>query len=105
MSEIVRSNVWCTNCHREFIAELDLSLDGNHVIDCPLCNHRHYRVVSNGVVTEDRWRSSAGPTYSAATTTTTVSINFHAYSVATTAGSFTSQLWLNRSDLNLGTGS
>lgn len=93
----MRSNVWCTNCSREFIATLDISLNGNHEITCPLCGHIHYRVVLDGVVTEDRYRSSAGPIYYATTSTTiNVSGNW-----ATTTGTTLSNSWLNRSDLNL----
>ena len=92
-----RSNVYCTNCGERFIATLDLSLNGNHEITCPLCSHVHYRVVRDGVVTEDRYRSSAGPTYQATTSTTvTVSMVW-----STTSTISISNLWLDRSDLNL----
>lgn len=93
-----RSTVWCTNCARQFVAVLDLSLNGNHEITCPHCRHVHYRVVLDGVVTEERWRSSAGPIYYAGTSTTiNVSMSFNA-----TTNSL-STLWLNRSDLDLTT--
>jgi DNA-directed RNA polymerase subunit RPC12/RpoP len=86
-----RSDVYCTNCGRTFVATLDMALDGNHEITCPHCQHVHYRVVRAGVVTEDRYRSSAGPIYAATTSTTfTVNMTF----------SSTTSLWLNRSDLN-----
>lgn len=92
----MRSNVFCTNCSQRFIAELDLELNGNHEITCPLCGHIHYRVVRDGVVTEDRYRSSAGPTFVAFTSTTvTANINF------TITNSSTASLWLNRTDLVL----
>jgi DNA-directed RNA polymerase subunit RPC12/RpoP len=92
-----RSVVDCTNCGRQFIATLDLSLNGNHEITCPLCGHIHYRVVRDGVVTEDRWRSSAGPTYIATTSTTiTVSGSMSSTNIITTTS------WLSRSDLNFG---
>lgn len=93
----MRSDVWCTNCRQQFIAILDLSLNGNHEITCPHCQHVHYRVVRDGEVTEDRWRSSAGPTY---VVTTSATLNFSA-STATTTTMLSS--WLNRSDLNLTT--
>ncbi len=74
---MTRSTVYCTNCSGQFIAELDLELNGNHEITCPLCQHIHYRVVRNGEVTEDRYRSSAGPTIISATfTVTNATINF-----------------------------
>ena len=81
--------------------ELDLSLNGNHQITCPLCQHIHYRVVKDGEVTEERWRSSSwqltGPVYIAQTSITiTTMIRFnYAAQQATTAASFLSQTWLN----------
>lgn len=92
MNEI-RSNVDCTNCGGQFIATLDLSLNGNHQITCPHCRHVHYRVVRDGVVTEDRWRSSMS-TFVVSTSVT----------VMVTTGTTMSNLstsWLSRSDLNL----
>ncbi len=99
---IFRSNVHCTNCGRDFSCELDLSLSGNHTIVCPHCQHEHFRVVRDGEVTEDRWKSS-GPTYSATTSTTmfaNVSTMYLNTDTASLTTSSTMQLWLNRSDLN-----
>lgn len=96
----MRSNVHCTNCRGDFSAELDLDLEGNHVIVCPLCAHEHYRVVRGGVVTEDRWRSS-GASYYATTSTSTITLNYSSWDFGTSAGSvsssFTRDLWLNQS--------
>lgn len=90
-----RSTVYCTNCRGEFIAVLDLALNGNHEITCPLCQHVHYRVVSDGVVTEDRWLSSAGPIYVVTTSTTPVNLTFNSTTTLTASA------WLNRSDLTV----
>ena len=51
----VRTDMSCSECGRPFIAQLDLGLDGNHVIECPHCGHEHCRVITAGVVTGDRW--------------------------------------------------
>lgn len=53
----VRTDMHCSECSKAFIAQLDYSLDGNHVIECPYCGHEHCRVISNGEVTSDRWDS------------------------------------------------
>ncbi len=88
-----RSDVWCTNCEGTFMQEMDLSLNGNHEIMCPLCQHVHYRVVKDGVVTEERYRSSgAGPiirvfTSTANTSSTTFTMTY--------SGSFLQSSWLN----------
>lgn len=51
---MVRDRAYCTNCSKDFITQLDARLDGAHKITCPFCSHIHYRVVRNGVVTEER---------------------------------------------------
>ena len=99
----MRSDVYCTNCGGKFIATLDLSLNGNHEITCPLCQHVHYRVVKDGVVTEDRWRSSGVvgmPTF-IATTSTITNVNFYTVSTNATTSAYTSDLWLQRTDFNI----
>jgi DNA-directed RNA polymerase subunit RPC12/RpoP len=49
----------CTECSKTFIAQLDFSIDGNHVIECPYCGHEHCRVIKEGKVTGDRWDSKS----------------------------------------------
>lgn len=49
--------MYCTECGRDFIAEIDYSIDGNHIVVCPLCGHNHHRVVHDGCVTEERFGS------------------------------------------------
>lgn len=93
----MRSEVWCTNCSQQFIMELDLELNGNHEITCPLCQHIHYRVVENGVVTEERYRSSAGPTYTA-TTSTNFTVQFR---VNANTSFQLNNSWLNSSSITL----
>lgn len=55
----VRTDLYCHGCTRDFIALIDYDLDGCHVIDCPWCGHKHYRVIKDGVVTDDRFDSDA----------------------------------------------
>lgn len=50
----------CHDCGNDFVAELDMDVNGNHEIDCPHCEHTHYRVVEDGRVTGERYRSSMG---------------------------------------------
>ena len=54
---LVRTDMFCTECTKNFIAQLDMSLDGNHIVECPHCGHEHCRVVQAGVVTGERWDS------------------------------------------------
>lgn len=60
---LVKTDLHCHNCGNCFIAQLDFDLDGNHKIECPHCRHLHYRVIKNGIITEERFGSDNGRTY------------------------------------------
>ncbi len=55
--DIVRQELYCHECGNYVQFELDLSLNGNHVIVCPVCGHEHCRVIENGRITDVRWDS------------------------------------------------
>lgn len=88
---IQRQDLHCTNCGRHVIFDMDFGLDGNHEIICPECEHVHYRVVENGRITEDRWRSSM-PTFICTATTTTTTIY---YTAGTSTATGTSMYFLH----------
>ena len=54
---IIRTDMYCHDCDNGFIAELNYSIDGNHVVECPHCGHEHCRVIEDGEVTGERWDS------------------------------------------------
>jgi uncharacterized C2H2 Zn-finger protein len=95
----VRTDMDCHGCTEagykanRFIAEINYSLNGNHQIECPRCGHIHYRLVKDGVVTEERY-SSGYPTH--------VVKNRDLWKaesvpmVTSTASAFMRELWLNR---------
>ena len=56
----VRTDLDCHQCGKNFIALLDFSLQGNHIIECAHCGHEHCRVIVRGKVTGDRWDSKWG---------------------------------------------
>jgi hypothetical protein len=37
---------------------MNTSIDGNYVINCPNCGHKHYRVVKKGYITDKRFDES-----------------------------------------------
>lgn len=86
----IRSELQCHECGRWVQFELDMSLEGNHVLNCPVCGHEHCRVVRRGRITDVRW-SNRNRTYQASvysysntsntswTTSTTTSANFGYY--------------------------
>lgn len=55
--EPVRTDLHCTECRKGFVAQLDHSIEGNHIVECPHCGHEHCRVIEGGKVTDDRWSS------------------------------------------------
>lgn len=52
---IERQELHCHNCDNYVQFNLDLSRDDNYVLDCPKCGHKHYRVVRDGKITDERW--------------------------------------------------
>jgi len=53
---------WCGMCQHYIYVKLNTGLDGNHIIVCPICDHRHYRLVKNGIITADRFVEGDGIT-------------------------------------------
>jgi len=54
---IERQELYCYECGKYVQFNIDLSMEGNHVLECPNCGHEHCRVVRNGKITGDRWDS------------------------------------------------
>ena len=88
----------CHQCGKMFVAELDFSVNGCHVIECPHCGHEHCRNIKDGVVTGERWDGRANR------------INVEPRCVwkssvlqmkSSTAAQFIRDAWLNRGDLQL----
>lgn len=50
----------CHECHKQFVALLDYTVNGNHIIECAHCGHEHCRVIENGTITGERWSSRHG---------------------------------------------
>ena len=71
-----KQELHCHACGRYVQFEIDMDLDGNHVLNCPNCGHEHCRVVKAGKITDIRWDQRNGPTFvvsSNYTSSTTVS--------------------------------
>ena len=84
----------CHACGRYVQFRLDLSINGNHVLNCPNCGHEHCRVVRDGKITDIRWDSRnqtirispnviSTTTYSV-TTSGATTISWAGFSVAST---------------------
>jgi hypothetical protein len=97
-TEPIRSDTYCTECSKNFISEIDVRVNGNHIIICPYCGHEHCRLVEGGTITSDRWdsRNSTKTTFSKVWKSNNFPIQ------TSTAAQFLRDKWLNRSDINLG---
>lgn len=62
-SAMVKQEIYCHECGNYVQFELDMSKEGNHLLECPNCGHEHCRVVRRGRITDDRWASRNGNTY------------------------------------------
>jgi uncharacterized protein YbaR (Trm112 family) len=94
---IERQELYCHDCGRYVQFDLDLELNGNHVLSCPNCNHEHCRVVENGRITGIRWdsrnRRVPVPTATVSSSSTSIYINMDA--VGTSGDVFIYQAWAN----------
>lgn len=97
-SNTIRTDMNCTHCNKNFIAQLDMSVDGNHIVECPYCGHEHCRVIKKGKVTGDRWEGRAQR----------VDVDKRCVwksdsqpIITSTAGAYMRQAWLNKVDLQL----
>lgn len=50
-----RQELYCHECGHYVQFNMDMALNGNHVLECPNCGHEHCRVVNNGKITDIRW--------------------------------------------------
>jgi len=62
-SRFERQELHCHACSRYVQFNVDMSLNGNHVLRCPNCDHEHCRVVRDGKITDIRWDQRNGPTF------------------------------------------
>ena len=52
---IQRTEMYCHRCSKNFVAELDFDINGDHVVECPNCGHEHCRTIKDGLITDHRW--------------------------------------------------
>ena len=87
-----KQEIFCHGCSRFVQFILNFEIDGQYQIDCPNCGHEHFRVIRDGRITDDRWRSSMGNVYtqvygstSSVNSTTTASGGSMSYYSSTSA--------------------
>jgi hypothetical protein len=83
--------LYCHNCDGYVKFPIDLAKNGNHVLNCPNCNHEHCRVVKDGIITDIRWDQRNGPTHRVFITSysTTATITATSYTFVTNNMTYT----------------
>lgn len=98
MLNIQRQELHCHNCNNYVQFNMDMEMDGNHVLKCPKCGHEHCRVVKNGVITDDRWDQRNGNniqiTGNITITSTSTFISYTANTSTNSATVFLYQAWM-----------
>ena len=89
---IERQELFCHACNNYVQFNLDLEIDGNHVLKCPSCGHEHCRVVKNGQITAERWDSRNVPTITVPISTITWSVQSYTGTFDTSC-TFTVSAW------------
>lgn len=62
MSVRFEEEFYCHECHKYMKTYLRTNMYGNYTIRCAKCSHDHFRVIKNGIVTEDRHDERMGTT-------------------------------------------
>jgi hypothetical protein len=88
---ITRQELFCHGCDSYVQFNLDISISGNHHLDCPKCGHQHYRYVTNGVI-EDGYRGN-NPVYQVNNATWTSTSTWDTYNSSDTGTGGTSFLY------------
>ena len=83
-----RQEIHCHGCGRFVQFILNFENDGNYEIDCPRCGHTHYRVIRNGRITDDRWKSSMQYTQIYGATSSMASSTATSYGASSTSASY-----------------
>src|SRR5438105_2258023 len=93
--EVIRTDMYCHQCDKNFIAELDASINGQHTAECPHCGHNHHRIIENGNITEARWDSAPQARIVPARSVWKSTV---LKAQTSTAAAFIRDRWLNRGD-------
>lgn len=96
-SGLVKTDLDCHECGKNFIAQLDFNLDGNHIIECPHCRHEHCRVIKNGIVTGERFDSKNGGRFDVMKRRIWKSTDDVLQASTSSIGMFIRQSWLDKS--------
>lgn len=97
---VQRTDMNCHACSKNFVAELNLDVSGNYVIECAHCGHEHMRTIKDGKITEGRWGSASDNSNTTRVSGRSVWKSSVIQARTSTVCEFIRELWLNRSDVN-----
>jgi len=97
---VQRTEMHCHACRKQFVAELDLDISGNYVIECAHCGHEHYRTIKEGRITEGRWGAAADNSGVTRVSGRSVWKSTVIQAQTSTVAAFIRERWLNRVDFN-----
>jgi phage FluMu protein Com len=91
-----KQELFCHACNKYVRFDVP-ETDGRLIVKCPNCGHEHYRIVMNGIITEERWGSANRnmPTMYAVGTSSATTSFISYYSTSAGTSSFTAQSWLD----------
>lgn len=49
----------CYECSHYLYPRMNMELDGNYVVNCPNCGHKHYRTIKDGYITDTRFNENS----------------------------------------------
>lgn len=49
------TEIYCSECKKYNTIEIPEDVDGLHIIICGFCNHKHYRAIKKGIMTDLRF--------------------------------------------------
>lgn len=90
-----RTEMHCHACGKQFVAELDFDINGDHIIECAHCGHEHCRTIKDGKITEARWDSKETATRVSKRSVWKSTV---IQAKTSTVSALIRERWLNRSD-------
>lgn len=95
---VERHELHCHNCNNYVQFDLNMQ-NGQHVLRCPYCGHKHFRIIRNGKITAERWGQDLSqniPTFHVSSASTTYTQTSAYNSTVTVAiDVFIQGAWLN----------
>ena len=91
-----RQELYCHECGK-YVQFSVPAENGNLVVECPSCGHEHLRVVTNGIITEERWgsRNRNNPIIYGTATAYTTSSYITVSATSSTTSYFLQDSWMN----------